>query len=141
MKSWLVTTDKGAVNKGDLVDLYHKVGCGVPDCVEDKNAYMDSLFGAGCYGFFVFEQGRVIGCARVMSDDLVSTWVAELIVHPDWQDLGVGTSLVKALKERFKYTSIHLDALLGQQGFFEKNGIKPRDRLVACTWTALRKVS
>jgi len=76
------------------------------------------------------QYGELIGIARVMSDGYFSTWLAELIVHPDYQSLGVGKVLVKAVKDYYADTSIVLETFPWNRKFFKKCGFKESKMLV-----------
>lgn len=133
MSGWNVSADARRLTPEQIDVLYNSVGFGVPERFSVDQKLFDQMFGPGCFGFFVFVENQLIGAARVLSDDAITTCVSELVVHPDWQEKGVGTALVNTIKNRFSHTVIYLHAFLGQHGFFEKNGIKPREILVSCS--------
>ena len=133
MFTWNVSTDAQEVGSAQILRLYNSVGFEVPPSLASSHHLLSALFGEGAYGFFVFADDQLIAMARILSDDVMRSWVSELMVDPIWQDQGVGTALIESIKSRFSHTDIHLQAYLGQQGFFEANGIKPRDILVSCS--------
>jgi len=128
-----VSADTRRVTPPQIDRLYNSVGFGVPERFSVDQKLFGQMFGPGCFGFFVFVEGQLIGAARVLSDDVIAACVLELVVHPDWQEKGVGTALINTIKNRFSHTGIYLHAFLGQHVFFEKNGIKPREVLVSCS--------
>lgn len=76
------------------------------------------------------QYGELIGMARVLSDDIFITWIGELVVHPDYQRLGVGKKLVKAVKDYYGDTSIVLETFLWNRKFFKMCGFKESKMLV-----------
>ncbi|WP_265705737.1 GNAT family N-acetyltransferase [Verminephrobacter aporrectodeae] len=116
-----------------IADLYDSVGFGVADGYKSQENLLDRLFGHGCHGFFAIHDERLIGMVRVLSDDVICSWVAEACIHPDWQKQGVGRALFNMVTRRFEHTSIYLEALSSQVGFFSKMGIHPESKLVACS--------
>jgi len=137
MMEWEVIQDASFIKIEKVLALYN-LAFRLPPKPEPQKDYAQAMYGPGRHGFFIYHENELIGAARVMSDDMICSWVAEVCVHPDWQDKGVGSALVETIKERFSHTSIYLDAFLGQQVFFEKRGIKPREILVACSRAAVK---
>lgn len=141
MSGWNVSADARKVTAAQVAGLYNSVGFGVPDRFYVDQKLFAQMYGPGCFGFFVFVEEELIGAARVLSDDAITSCVSELVVHPDWQEKGVGTALINTVKNRFSHTAIYLHAFLGQHGFFEKNGIKPREVLVSCSRASQARIA
>lgn len=72
---------------------------------------------------------QLIGLARVLSDNVFHAVLAEVVVHPDYQKIGVGRQLVEKVKDEYKHTSIYLDALHDNEKFFERVGFLNRDKM------------
>lgn len=128
-----VGQNRKLVTPKQIATVYNSVGFRVSDDFSSRDDFMDVMYGPGCFGFFVFQEKQLIAAARVMSDDVICSWLAELCVHPDWQNKGVDRSIIQTINERFSHTSLYLEAFSGQQGFFKKMDIKPREILVACS--------
>ncbi|SCA57607.1 hypothetical protein MTBPR1_60120 [Candidatus Terasakiella magnetica] len=133
MKKWNVQTNTRFLKAKNITELYNNVWSADGFEYDISFETFDKMFSQGCYGFFVFEEQKLIGMARVFSDDVMTSWVAEVIVHPSWQKKGVGSALTDAVKRRFSHTSIYLESLLHNEEFFVKNGIKPQSKLVSCS--------
>jgi predicted N-acetyltransferase YhbS len=69
--------------------------------------------------------GELIALIRVMSDDHLMTWIADLAVHPDYQKKGIGSKLLKLVHKRFKHTSIYLDSAWENRKCFKRAGFHP----------------
>ncbi|MEO5337231.1 MAG: GNAT family N-acetyltransferase [Magnetospirillum sp. WYHS-4] len=127
-----MTTDVRRVDMESLAALYASVGFGTEENYRHPAMTLNRLFGAGVYGFFAFQGERLVGMARVLSDDVMCSWIAELCVHPDCQRRGIGGALLDRVNERFRDTALYADAFKGQEGFLRSRGIVPQSRLVTC---------
>ncbi|MGE5506825.1 MAG: GNAT family N-acetyltransferase [Actinomycetota bacterium] len=102
--------------------------CSSPAAEPSANA----PFNLPAHGLLAQRDGRLIGFARVISDDCICSWIAEVCVRPEWQGQGVGGQLVDAVVDRFAHTAIYCDAPSNQVEFVAKRGLSPRRTLVAC---------
>lgn len=127
-----LTTDIERIDLSSLGALYEAVGFGTAENYEHRDVTLDKLFGLGTYGFFAIKDRQLIGMIRVLSDDCMCSWVAEICVLPDWQNRGVGRALLDQVCERFSHTPIYADAFKGQENFFTGSGIMPQSKVVAC---------
>jgi GNAT superfamily N-acetyltransferase len=127
-----ISSDLKEITLASLHEVESSVGFlrGSPENLPD--GYLENLFGTGIFGFFAFHENDLVGVARILTDDYVVTFVAELCVHKQWQRKGVGRLLMEAIIERFDDTAIYVDAFVGQEEFFKEVGIKPQSMLVAC---------
>lgn len=74
----------------------------------------------------VWDDERMIGCARANSDGIYRATIWDVVVHPDYQGLGLGRKLVETLishprlnrVERVYLTTTH------QQTFYERIGFQ-----------------
>jgi GNAT superfamily N-acetyltransferase len=119
----VISTNKESVRPKELMQLWASV-----DWCEE-NDYAPQTVRAAIRNTTLLisarnQYGELIGMARVMSDGVFSTWLAELIVHPDYQSLGVGKRLVKAVRDYYDDTSIVLETFQWNRKFFKKCGFK-----------------
>lgn len=126
------TTDIGRIDMKRLAALYESVGFGTAEDYAVPPISLERLFGPGAYGFFALDGERLVGMARVLSDDVLCSWIAEMGVHPDWQGQGIGGALLDRINGRFKDTALYAEAFTDQEAFFVKRGIHPQSRVVAC---------
>ena len=73
------------------------------------------------------------GYVRVLSDNAKATWIAEIIVRPEFQRQRIGRSLVLKVVELLGHTDIYLETFSGLEGFFTRAGIKHRPHMVVCS--------
>ena len=74
----------------------------------------------------VWDNGRMMGCARATSDGIYRAAIWDVVIHPDYQGLGLGRKLVETLishpllnrVERIYLTTTN------QQNFYKKIGFK-----------------
>lgn len=50
-----------------------------------------------------WQEDRLIGLARCLSDDVAIVYLQDILVHPDWQGQGVGRQLLEACLKRFAH--------------------------------------
>jgi len=128
------TTDTENISFDALADLYESVGFGSASSYKEDEGYRAAFFGPGSFCFFAStDDGQLVGIARVFSDNKICSWIAEVCVHPSWQGQGVGNKLVEMIIEHFGHTAIYVEAFVGKESLYIKHGIKPKQKLVACS--------
>lgn len=77
--------------------------------------------------------GRLAGMSRIITDGGYVFFVADVIVHPDFQGKGIGRLLMEKVMEYIdsniisgETTFINLMSIKGKEGFYEKFGFKKR---------------
>lgn len=133
-------TDHKGIDRSSLAALYEAVGFGTAEDYDHPSLTVNRLFGPGVYGFFALADEKLIGMARVLSDDALCSWIAEVVIHPVWQRRGVGSALLERINERFAHTSLYADGLNGTERFLRKHRIVPQSRLVACGRAPIRNL-
>jgi GNAT superfamily N-acetyltransferase len=129
MARFTLSTDKSKVKPKELLKLWASVEW------SGENDYSPQTVKAAIKNTTLLVSARnqydeLIGVARVMSDDIFITWIGELIVHPDYQSLGVGKRLLKAVRDYYDNTSIVLETFTWNRKFFKKCGFKESKMLV-----------
>jgi len=77
----------------------------------------------------VFENDSLIGVGRLVSDGGLYAFVCDMIVLPDYQNQGIGTSILDMLKDKCTKHNIQrvwLFSAPGRAPFYEKNGFSVR---------------
>lgn len=67
---------------------------------------------------------RLVGFARIVSDEATNGYVSTVAVAPRWQDRGLGTRLMRALMEGRDGLKLTLDAREGAESFYERFGFE-----------------
>jgi len=71
-----------------------------------------------------WEDGRLIGAVRVLSDRIVRSSLYDLAVNPAYQGLGIGRELVNRCLACYPDTEWFLQTTLEVAGFYEKLGFQ-----------------
>ena len=76
-----------------------------------------------------FDDDRLVGFGRVVTDFALHAMIFDLIVLPDYQGRGVGTTVLQTLVKKCReqgIRDIQLFCAKNQKGFYEKNGFETR---------------
>ncbi|MES3003818.1 MAG: GNAT family N-acetyltransferase [Pseudomonadota bacterium] len=71
----------------------------------------------------------LVGVIRIISDGRLHAFITEMIVHPDFQGQGVGSSLLVRALEACRdagVTDIQLFCARGKAAFYGRHGFEPR---------------
>lgn len=68
-----------------------------------------------------WDDERLVGCVRLLSDGYLFSTVPEILVDPDYQGQGIGRELMERAYT-LAPSSIFLGAQVGNEGFFERLG-------------------
>ncbi len=77
--------------------------------------------------------GNYLGFVRALSDNIATSWIAELVVIESAQRTGVGSQIFAKAKEKLGHTDIYLETFSGKEKFFELQGLKSRPKMVVCS--------
>ena len=69
--------------------------------------------------------GDVIGFVRAVSDGAVTTYVAEVLVVPDWRSKGIASALLESTQRLFPGSRLDLLASATSRGFYEHRRFRP----------------
>lgn len=92
----------------------------------------DQLFQAlknSWYLLSAYENEKLVGFGRIICDGIVHALILDLIVHPDFQNLGIGGQILDKLVEKCKQhqiRDIQLFCAKGYHSFYEKRGFRKR---------------
>jgi len=119
----IISTNKDSVKPKELMKLWASVDW------SDENEFAPQTVKAAIRNTTLLvsarnKDGELIGMARVMSDDVFVTYLAELVVHPDYQGCGLGRRLLKAVRNYYDDTSIVLVTGSNNRRFYKKCGMK-----------------
>jgi|CXWL01.1.fsa_nt_gi predicted GNAT family N-acyltransferase len=126
-----VQINPDSVNYQQLRVLLGVSGWGSEDSYTD--AILESMIKRCSYFVVVQETNNLLGYARAFTDDIMVTWIAEILVHPERRRQGVGTLIMNELLRVTNHTAIYTQAFVGNEDFFASFGIKPKTKLIACS--------
>lgn len=105
----------------DFKSLYDTTGWGP---VSRPATYYAGALSGSWYTQAVYSDGQLIGFARVISDGHLHAFITEMIVHPEFQRLGIGASLLSSVLDACHnagITDIQLFSARGKTGFYERH--------------------
>ncbi len=132
--NFTITDQRDVVSFDAVARLYESVGFGSEQLYLADSGYYAAYNSAGSFVILALDlSGNLIGMLRGFTDNKICTWIAELCVYPAWQKKGVGSGLITRLNQKYGHTAIYVDAFLGTEEFYKKHGMKPKQKLVACS--------
>lgn len=70
-------------------------------------------------------EGRLVGCGRVVTDGVFYGSIYDVIVHPEFQGMGIGQKMMTdILTQCSDIFFLQLTATHGREGFYEKLGLR-----------------
>jgi GNAT superfamily N-acetyltransferase len=134
MDQFTLTENPASVDVQQLMDLYRLIQ-GVPAPTDP--AYIEKALAGSDYVILASTRsGQLVGWLRAISDGVSATWIPEMVVHPEYQFLGLDGKLLEALIQRYNHTVIYMhngyDAYYQRLAFYEKLGIKVRANMIVC---------
>ena len=119
-------------NESEIIPLYNAVGwtfyCKHPDTV--AKAYANSLCTLAAY-----HQGKLAGLIRSVGDGYTILFIQDLLVHPEFQRMGIGTALMNTLLERYKHVyqiELATDHTEKTVAFYNSLGFYPLHEIDCC---------
>ena len=67
------------------------------------------------------EDGRLVGCLRILTDGYYFGTITEMLVSPELQKQGIGSEMLRLARENTP-TMLYFGAQPGVEGFYERNG-------------------
>lgn len=77
----------------------------------------------------VYENNELIGFGRLISDGVVYATIHDVVVAPNWQQQGIGSSIIRKLVmtcQHHDIHSLHLFANKGSESFYQHLGFVSR---------------
>ena len=105
-----------------LAELFEVLGWGwqVPNLAR--------LVSGSTWAVSAWDDSRLVGFARVLSDDVRETVLHDVGVHPSYQGYGIGTALVERVVARYGHTRILLTRRSELDAFYVRFGFQSTDR-------------
>lgn len=118
MKEIILNPDLNTVNWERISELFQLVGWGKRNPAEIAAAFHKSS--VVC---IVKVQKEIVGFGRTVDDGRYYALLVDVVIHPDYQNQGLGKSIVNNLKDALQgYEFITLTAAPGKEGFYQKIG-------------------
>lgn len=129
----MATVKKNTITMEEYLEIRACVGWISLQKEQAEIALKNSLLTVGAY-----DEGRLVGMGRLVGDGAVICYVQDLIVIPEYQQLGVGSQILDTLigyveELRMEGTQMMLCLMCakGRESFYEKHGFiaRPTDAL------------
>ena len=95
-------------------------------------AIIQSSIGSSLFWVTVYVQNKLIGCGRVIGDGAMYFYVQDVIVHPDYQHMGLASKIMESINQYIAAncpsgSTVGLFAAKGKEAFYLKHGFELRD--------------
>ena len=99
----------------EFIEFVNKVWPGNYDINKSKDALSKTM------NITAYDENKLVGCLRILSDGYFFGTITELLVLPDYQKKGIGSRLLQLAKENTP-TLLYFGSQPGIEAFYEKNG-------------------
>ncbi|MFD0870763.1 acetyltransferase [Chlamydia abortus] len=71
-----------------------------------------------------YHEDELVGTGRLVSDGVLSAYLCGLAVHPDYQQMGIGSEIVRRLVSKGQHQNLHIELFCEEKllNFYEKLG-------------------
>lgn len=107
-----------------LSELYKQVGLVAGHGKKGEAKLIEQAFRASFKVVSAWDDSKLIGAGRVLSDGLCYSAIFDIGVLPEFQRSGVGRGLMQELMNGLEHTCFHLTATFGNEEFYKKLGFK-----------------
>lgn len=96
----------------------------------DKLKYFNVPFINSTLVISAWNNNRLIGTVRVLSDKFIRSVIYDLVIDPEYRNMGIGKELIKRCIEHFPDTEWLVQTEKHISGYYEKIGFKVYDDVV-----------
>jgi len=129
----LTLRSDAALDPAQLRHLFAAAGLGSRAC--DGDEVTARMLTGSTETISAWEDERLVGFARIISDETTNGYISTVAVAPRWQGRGLGRRLMGALMDGRATLKLKLDARRGVEPFYERLGfarvdtvlVRPRD--------------
>ena len=119
--------DHAGIDWKEMSRLYEAAPLGLRSPEELKTVFSNSRFKS-----FVFDGPTLVGIGRALADGKDCSYLCDIAVLPDYQQMGLGKAIVNHLVRLSQgHRKIILYANPGKEGFYAKLGFKKMDTAMA----------
>lgn len=122
--------NRSEISPRDLAELYFT--CNFGSCEDIENS-VEQIFFKNAFSFFAISltNRKLLGVARVISDDIITSYIAEICVLKSHRGTGLSSKLLEAVTTRFNHTAIFTCAFSGMETLLSQNGLSKKKKLIA----------
>ncbi len=111
------------IDADEAIELYAAVGWGTAEQYR-MGLVRDALDNTMLLVQARTSDGRLVGMARVFGDGHLVSHVSEILVHPDFQQIGVGRAMLDLVKKECRGTDLYVDGFRPNADFLLGAGLK-----------------
>lgn len=109
-------------------DLFETTGWNSEYCLtkEELRISLSNTY----YAVSAYEESKLVGFGRIISDGVIHAMIYEMIVDPDYQREGIGSNILNMLVDKClenNIRDIQLFSSKGKQVFYERHGFTARE--------------
>jgi len=111
----------------DFFDLFNTTGWNQNYQLNSRELYQ--ALENSWYISSAYQSEKLLGFGRIICDGIVHALILDLIVHPDFQNKGIGGQILDQLVKKCKQhqiRDIQIFCARGYAGFYEKRGFRKR---------------
>ncbi len=91
-----------------------------------------AIFQNSSFKCFIYDDGKLVGAGRVLSDGIDVSYICDVAIHPDYQGKKIGKAIMEKILEYSKdCNKIILFASVGKEPFYAKLGFDKLDTAMA----------
>jgi ribosomal protein S18 acetylase RimI-like enzyme len=115
-----IHNDLSKANWEEMKEVYHSLGCR-----KQSNDIIKKVFEASNVITIATCNERIVGFGRAISDGVFNAAIYDVVVHRDFQNLGIAKKIMNNLLDNLKHIScVHLISTTGNEEFYRKVGLK-----------------
>lgn len=123
----IVYKDTKELPSDQLHDLFDSVGWVRSPETPEMRRFFNAPFLNSTLVVSAWENDRLIGAVRVLSDKIIRSVIFDLVVDPEFQKRGIGRELLKRCIAHFPGTEWFVQTSEDVKGFYQKLGFKALD--------------
>ena len=116
--------EKKALPPEQLFRLFLQAGWvrGETETTPEQLSYFNAPFINSTLVVSAWEDSRLVGAVRVLSDGIIRSVIYDLVVDPDFQGQGIGAELLKRCVAVYPDSEWLVQTTAGVSGYYEKLG-------------------
>lgn len=109
-----------------LHHLFYSAGWAGSECTPDPDTlrHFSAPFMNSTLVISAWDNDRLIGVVRVLSDKIIRSVIHDLVIDPEYQNKGIGKELIRRCIEHFPNSEWLVQTEKHISGYYEKMGFK-----------------
>ena len=107
----------------DFIDILEKSTLGLRRPLADKEV-MQTMFEHGNVYVGAYDDDKLVGIARVMTDFVYTSYLSDLAIDEAYQHQGIGKQLILEVKKFIPQAKVILLAAPAAEGYYPKIGMR-----------------